>query len=69
MKTKLYICEICVEGLGSVHAYSLGGGSVSVSHHGPTLVGSVGLLMVSLTTPLSASSILPTLPQDSLNSA
>ena len=35
----------------SLCMYSLVGGSVSVSPHGPRLVGSVGLLVVSLTLP------------------
>ena len=49
MKTKLYNCDICVQGLGQSHAGSLvGGGSVSVSPYGPKLVDSVDFLMVFL---------------------
>jgi hypothetical protein len=49
MKTKLYNCYICAEGLGPSHQCSLIGGSISVSLCGPSLVDSVGFLMVSLT--------------------
>ena len=65
MKTKLHICYRCVGGPGPASACSLVGGPVSVSPHGPRLVGSVGLLVVSLT-PLICSLLPPTLPQDSL---
>ena len=65
MKTKLHICYKCVGGLGSGHVQSLFGGPVSVSLHGPRLVYSVGLLVMSLT-PLASSFLPLTLPQDLL---
>jgi len=68
MKTKLHICYVCVRGLGPAHAYSLVGGSVSESSHGPRLVGSVGLPVVSMTPP-TPSILLQVLLQDSPNSA
>jgi hypothetical protein len=46
MKTKLHVCYTCVGGLDPALACSLVGGSVSVSHHGPRLVDSVGLLVI-----------------------
>lgn len=46
MKTKLHISCICVGDLCPVHACSLFG-SVSVSPHGPRLVDSAGLLVLS----------------------
>jgi hypothetical protein len=49
MKIKLHISYICVGSIGPSHACSLIGGSVSVSPHGPRLVGSVDFLEVSLT--------------------
>jgi hypothetical protein len=57
MKTKLHICYKCVGGLGPTPECSLAGGSVYVSPHGPRLVNSAGLPVVSLT-PLTLS-ILP----------
>jgi hypothetical protein len=68
MKTKLYICCKCVGGLGPTHACSLVGGSVSVSPQGLRLLDSVGLLVMSLTSP-ALSILSPTLPHDSLSSA
>jgi hypothetical protein len=44
MKTKLYICYICVEGLCPAHVYSLAGGSVSGRLQEPRLSDSVGLV-------------------------
>ena len=63
MKTKIHICYECVGGLSPALVF-LVVGSVSVSHHGPRLVDSKGLLLVSLT-PLAGSILFPTLPQDS----
>jgi hypothetical protein len=68
MKTKLHISYICVGGLNASHAFSLVGGSVSVSPCGPRSVDSVGFLVVSLTS-LAPSILHPSLPQDSLSSA
>ena len=67
MKTKLHICYICVGGLGPDHACYLVVDSVSVSLHGPRLVGSVGLLVVCLTHPVPLT-LSETLPQNSLSS-
>jgi hypothetical protein len=68
METKLHISYKCVGGLSPVYAHSLIAGSVSVTPHGPRLVDSVGLLVVSLTPP-PPSILLQTLPQVSLSSA
>ena len=57
MTTKLHICYICVGGLGPDNACSLVGASVSVGPHGPRLVYSVGLSIVSLTMPLLQDSL------------
>ena len=56
MKTTLL--HICYSGLGPVHARSLVCGLDSISSHGPRFVGSLNLLVVSLT-PLSPP-VLPT---------
>jgi hypothetical protein len=58
MKTKLLICYICAGGLGSAHAYSLLGDSVSKSTHGSRLVDSIVLPLYSLS---SSSPSIPTL--------
>ena len=63
MKTQLHIGNICVVGLGPVHACSLVGGSVSVKPHSPRLAGPVGLLVLSLTPTQAPSILLPNLPQ------
>jgi hypothetical protein len=65
MKTKLHICYKLVGGLDPASTCSLVCGSVSVSPHGPRLVDSVGLLVVSLT-PLAQAILFSTLPQDPL---
>jgi hypothetical protein len=50
MKSKLHnVLQMCVRRVGSAHAPSLVGGSVSVNPHGSRLVDSVGLLVVLLT--------------------
>lgn len=61
METMLHICYKCIGDLGTVHSSSLVGGSVSVSHYMPRLIYSIGLLVVSLTLPI-------TLPQDTESS-
>ena len=62
----VYLLQVC-RGPRPTPACSLVGDSVSVSFHGPKLVDSVDLLMVSLA-PLPLSILSPTLPQVSQNS-
>lgn len=45
MKMKLYICYVCVAGLGPAHACSVYGISVSVNPYGPSVVDSVGCVL------------------------
>jgi hypothetical protein len=45
-KAKLHICYICAKDLGQSHAFSLVGGSDSMSLFGLRLVDSVGFLVV-----------------------
>lgn len=47
MKTKPYICYICVGGLDPSPACSVVGSSVSMSPYKPGFIDSVGFLMVS----------------------
>jgi hypothetical protein len=55
----MHNCNICAEGLGQPHAYSLVGGSVSVDIYVTKIVDSVGFLVVSLT--LLVPTVLPLL--------
>ena len=68
IKNTLHICYECVGHLGLTHVCALIGYSVSVSPYGHRLVGSVGLLVVSLT-PWASSILSPTLLQDSSSTA
>lgn len=63
MKTKLNICYIYEEDLGSSYAYFLLGRSISVSSYGSKLVDSVGFFVVSLTGQ-ALITLLDHLPQD-----
>lgn len=56
MTIKIHICYKCVGGLGLAPAYSLVGGSASVSPHGPRLMDPVGPLPSGSLNPISYSS-------------
>lgn len=67
MKTKPHICYKCVRGLRPAPICSLVGGLVFVNPYEPSLVDSVGLLVVTLAT-LAPSVLTPILPQVSPSS-